>query len=711
MLESIESMLETYEIDHEKLSRHCMASFLYIASLHLELSYGQIMTFTSAIDCDSILQQLKVFDEKLALEFEMYLRVAFPEEYGRNLESNRFNFTDIFQLLAELPFYLSYFFQVVRCSRLMARGQYSEARAGIEFLNHEASEVLKTKQRLVPVPLFFVLRSYIVLGISSQSQGDYKLAKRALASQQKILSIHNDLGLRIAFERRCLSLQIERENYVEALKISHLLLLENVRERASHAILIIVIQEKIKLHLALGQLSQVHFFLDRLREELASETPGEEVILPIEPQCEMALLSSSSGTSALTVIEPMLGRVKVSGYFNAEVVASIYLTRALISNRDWKAASLSSAQACYIGKRFGYGRDYLRLLILNFFAFAQLGQRADATRVLMEASSLANQLELRSSQLIISILRFSLFEKVHPFTFQPSLIEHNQVESAIFFCRNIFSGGTEATEDTQVKRVLKAARVSKNALFPMKLGESKLKGIGQVFIRSFTGKTQKVSLLEVFSEMLQSGISYFSVTDNLVISFKKNYLRRSDLKLSQVELSVFVRLHEVREKGLTLEDIFKAIYPDRDFHLLRHAPKIYTVISKLKQAIEETSEDLKISKKQIGAETVYFLCGKIHLLTTEYSIFKPSRLSAREQPLLEALSKSTKVGKGSHDDRHAQILALLQLRESSKGLSGAELARVFGVSRQALHRDLKELHVKGKIEIIKKGRYSKYLVC
>jgi biotin operon repressor len=58
-------------------------------------------------------------------------------------------------------------------------------------------------------------------------------------------------------------------------------------------------------------------------------------------------------------------------------------------------------------------------------------------------------------------------------------------------------------------------------------------------------------------------------------------------------------------------------------------------------------------------------------------------------------------------ERPVRIIELLQENASKDGLSGSDLAKHFGITRQAIHRDIKKLCEFGKVKISGKGRYSK----
>ena len=156
-LEKFEISLDFSLSKEHGLDKPRIAAFLYLASLHVDLDYEQIILAIADMEASVLIRRLSAAHPLLALEFELYLILAFPEgahDYFK-LDISRYQGNSDF--LAVLPFHLFYFYQVVRCSRLMARGQYFEARAGLVQLRQDATRTFKAQKADFFVALFYQL--------------------------------------------------------------------------------------------------------------------------------------------------------------------------------------------------------------------------------------------------------------------------------------------------------------------------------------------------------------------------------------------------------------------------------------------------------------------------------------------------------------------------------------------------------------------------
>lgn len=691
-------------VSHQsELKSHDIAVFLFLANLHIDLNYEGIVSFTHDLSNSNLIQRLAGTHKSLALELELYLVTAFPEGSNNYFSTMKSNFQGISDFLAALPFQLTYFYNIVRCSRLMARGQYFEARANLLHLHQLYKTTSKSQYSISSLPLFYLLRYHIVMGISAQSQGDYQLVKSSLFFQNKILSLYNHYGLQIAYNRRCLSLLIEQEHYYEALKLSHSLNLHTIKEVTTHATLIMVIQELLKLNLCIGHMEQVDQLTELLKHEIEKEVPGEEVVLPIEARCEVALMKSYDAEAAMQAIKPMLGQVKISGYYNAEVVASIYLLRAFILKKDWISAEISSAQASHIGSIFGYGRDYLRVLELRYISLMHLKKKEEASKIMSQSLAITRKLELNSSGLILNILHFSLNKDSQIFEHHPSSVERYQVEAAVHFCKSLLEPNSSSGH--RVQHSIDKSRLSK--IKSIQMTDEKFTHLGKVFIKLPSGRIAKATIGDVYLKVIEERLPIYSIPEGTVLFSRGRQLRRAKPQLSSIEFELLKNFHDVRDKGLTHNQIHSLISPNIDYHPLRHAPKIYAIICKINFAFKNLSIPVSLSKKQVEKETIYFLLGSLLLASKIAQNLSSSRFLTIKNTSHHRRNILSDRKQSIDQDRSNKIIELLRENSSANGLSGSDLARHFGVTRQAIHRDIKKMCELGKIRISGKGRYSK----
>jgi biotin operon repressor len=680
-----------------------IAVFLFLANLHIDLNYDRIMSFAHDMSNSNLIQRLTSTHRGLALELELYLVTAFPEGSNRYFSTLKSSFQGKSDFLASLPFQLTYFYNIVRCSRLMARGQYFEARANLVQLHQLYKNYFKSQNTISPLPLFYLLRYHVVMGISAQSQGDYQLAKSSLFFQNRILNLYNHYGLRIAYDRRCLSLLIEQEHYFEALKLSRSFNLHTIKEMTTHATLIMVIQELLKLNLCIGHMEQVDHLTERLKQEIEKEVPGEEVVLPIEARCEIALMKSYDAEEAMQAIKPMLGQVKVSGYYNAEVVASIYLLRAFILKKDWISAEISSAQASHIGSMFGYGRDYLRILELRFISLMQLKRKEEASKIMSQSLAIAKKLELDSSALILSILHFSLKKESLIFEHHPLSVDRDQIEAAVHFCKSLLEPNSDSGNRLQYSLDKPSVSRTKNE----QANAEKFNYIGKVFTKLPNGRIVKATIGETYLKVIEERLPIYSIPEGTVLFPRGRHLKIATPQLSTVEMELLKSFHEARDKGMTLNQIHTLISPNIDYHPLRHAPRVYAIISKINLAFKSLSIPVSLSKKQVEKETIYFLFGNLLLASKQAHNLSTYKLLSTKTYSQRRKNISSERKQSIEQDRPVKIIELLQENASKNGLSGSDLAKHFGITRQAIHRDIKKLCELGKIKISSKGRYSK----
>jgi hypothetical protein len=320
---------------------------------------------------------------------------------------------------------------------------------------------------------------------------------------------------------------------------------------------------------------------------------------------------------------------------------------------------------------------------------------------MLQADTLARKLDLKSSELIIHLLRFTFTKDLGILPSQERGFERRQVEAAVFFCRSIFysSESPQKATSSQFNKAIKESSVSREA------NRFRFKDLGSLFIKNPDGRVSHVKIDSVYLDLLQNGTPMYFFSDGSIAYLKGGHLRSIFLGFSEIENEVLKFFHEASDKVLTLEQIYNLIYPEVSFHPLRHGPRIYSLISKMNLAFEKASVSVFIEKKKVSDQSGYFLSGNVILASVSGSDLKrQNRIVSPKVPL----SGGQSGRRSSSKERYAAILVYLREAKSKGGMSGAEIARRFGVSRQALHRDLKNLCKERKIETLGKGRYARF---
>ena len=191
------------------------------------------------------------------------------------------------------------------------------------------------------------------------------------------------------------------------------------------------------------------------------------------------------------------------------------------------------------------------------------------------------------------------------------------------------------------------------------------------------------------------------------------------LDFSPVQKRIFIFLLACGTEGVSIEEIHIRLNSKVDFHPLRHGPKIQSALAGLRGCLNSVvGGSVTIAREEDKRGGAYHLQGRFQVVQIWRNELLRLARSVRGEPkpskapaLMGAERvEGAEVAEGAEGFKEQRLHQILRVLRAEGSFSGAQLSRMFGVTRQALHRDLQKLMKTGHISCNGLGRYAKYAI-
>jgi hypothetical protein len=501
------------------------------------------------------------------------------------------------------------------------------------------------------------------MGIANQALGAFDRAATALRLQARIIESYGVLAQNLLVARRKLSLLHETEDFDGALRLAAKITPAFCQPFLTKTFFVILTQEHLKLRSALGDLDGLSQCLSSLRAALQGSSISESVVFPVDVQCESSLTIERSPEKVLEVIQPVLGHSIALGSYNGQVAASWHLARALMASGYFERAGVVCDSALLISRRMGFGRDHVRLLVLRALCAHVCEDPAVSRDMALEASSECVRLQLPSTACLL--LMVGLWKGRFAF----DALRRSQIQGALVVLEQVLASGA-------TKRLAAWHRA-------------------KVAYRRMLHHQHPALILP-----------------GLVLEPKgRSVVQVRELAMADELRTLLALLVRAGTRGVGAEAIHRSVAISQTFHPLRHGPRVHRLIGALRQHLGDFSKDGRgggLRPAGLGCVGRQTAEGYVYSLTHQPVLLPScSGLSSGGAPSRGA----GRTRKGSLDgQRQHEIVRILAATPSHAGLSGAALGRAFGISRQAMHKELQRLVASGKIRCVGKGRGARYVL-
>lgn len=506
---------------------------------------------------------------------------------------------------------------------------------------------------------YWEIQSYVIRSTCLQALGKYSECKKVI---QK-LSRFQVYGapFRATLKRKQLSFLVETENYKEAIQLaknnSHLL-------NQSIPFQILFKLELLRCEIALGKFHSASEIFREVNELRIQGGLTDRFASFLEEESELALLGGHF-IPILPNIQERIWQAQLNGDFAAQCVLLRILGRTLASTGKVFEARRAIESSLLLADSESYGRAKVLSQLNLGLAFLQEDRPREGYSVLLQVAKIAQNMDLK----ITAPLAEALYQASHP------SLKGFKALSQLFEQAGSLSPFLSYLKHYQLTEDFAVVVHELGVPDPRSQGRSNPN-------RANHPENADPHTLWTYLEMV-------FISQSNVLFIKENILIYHEnscpifLDIPEHSKRIFHRLLGSHSKGVTLQELFKELEPKISFKPDRHKTRVTRVISFLRAFLKPIQATIERDQNSFSY-ALKFNAPLVLLKTSRLAATKINRLSPTEEKILSILT-------------------------DQKQASTTQLRNQLGqVSRQALHKPLKNLQSKGLVRFKSRGRSSFY---